>query len=652
MKHYLTFKDEKSNKFWQIEASGKSFTVTYGKSGTAGSSQTKTFGSESECQKEAEKLLNEKLKKGYAPGSDIATQYLKTWEEIVNSALPAKAFKNHLLSIGVTDRMNSILEKFCDSITSITIAGGRLRVILPWEYNKQPVTLEFLPPHTGKFDKSVPESFRKFYKAHNGVVYFHDERNESFSISGVDSDGLIDTAGTWDSAYIEEADNEDVINYLEGKGKSVADVISFGVYDECQNWYLLHPKKKNKAGEPAIVLFDHGSCDMNEDVSDFTLPDFIIQQLAQFILSIRDQSEKSDTSATYVSNEFSKFLRSAVEESEEEAHKKLLAVEWEEEAGRIYKSIIQYWAGLAKGESDPIGIFDIRWDDGANMAIEFDYEKNNDLEMAMEDGCIRNTPVVDFEDFFRDTLGLSEPDFDEEGFEVVKNVVCRLSQELIIQTTSSKEFGEIKKRDPHYIQFAHWHDEAPTVIFDSSGTIQNPFEKKKEEDSAGDMLSIFMEYEFDPKMFEHELKLLYNKNNAYLKTGKYAQSKNLVVNFTGEFREMEDGKAVLCKIKMSGEQSGSEMNFLESLAADVLVLSLMTKDQQIEELAMELMPETITDGVLAFNLSCLYATKRDKPKLLNFTRIAIGLGKRKDEFMVDSDFDFYKKDPDFLSILS
>lgn len=64
MKHYLTYKDDKSDKFWNIEVSGKSFTVTYGKTGTAGNPQTKTFNTEEKCLKEAEKLLNEKLKKG------------------------------------------------------------------------------------------------------------------------------------------------------------------------------------------------------------------------------------------------------------------------------------------------------------------------------------------------------------------------------------------------------------------------------------------------------------------------------------------------------------------------------------------------------------------------------------------------------------
>ncbi|EMJ77882.1 WGR domain protein [Leptospira borgpetersenii serovar Hardjo-bovis str. Sponselee] len=65
MKNHLTYKDDKSDKFWNIETSGKSFTVTYGKVGTTGTSQTKTFDNEEKCLKEAEKLLSEKLKKGY-----------------------------------------------------------------------------------------------------------------------------------------------------------------------------------------------------------------------------------------------------------------------------------------------------------------------------------------------------------------------------------------------------------------------------------------------------------------------------------------------------------------------------------------------------------------------------------------------------------
>jgi predicted DNA-binding WGR domain protein len=79
MKKDLHYQDSTSNKFWNIEVSGKSFTVTYGKSGTAGTSNTKTFDSQEACLKEATKVLNEKLKKGYveigsSTNADVSTK--------------------------------------------------------------------------------------------------------------------------------------------------------------------------------------------------------------------------------------------------------------------------------------------------------------------------------------------------------------------------------------------------------------------------------------------------------------------------------------------------------------------------------------------------------------------------------------------------
>jgi uncharacterized protein (TIGR02996 family) len=59
------FSDAKSHKFWNIEVSGSSFTVTYGKIGASGQTQTKSFSSAEKAQAEADKLIHEKIKKGY-----------------------------------------------------------------------------------------------------------------------------------------------------------------------------------------------------------------------------------------------------------------------------------------------------------------------------------------------------------------------------------------------------------------------------------------------------------------------------------------------------------------------------------------------------------------------------------------------------------
>lgn len=59
------FSDAKSHKFWNIEVTGKSYTVTYGRVGSAGQTQTKEFAGPAQAEAAAEKLIKEKLAKGY-----------------------------------------------------------------------------------------------------------------------------------------------------------------------------------------------------------------------------------------------------------------------------------------------------------------------------------------------------------------------------------------------------------------------------------------------------------------------------------------------------------------------------------------------------------------------------------------------------------
>ncbi len=65
MKRLFHFQDGKSNKFWEIELSGNSFTVRFGKIGTNGQTQTKEFDDDVKTEKEYDKLVAEKRKKGY-----------------------------------------------------------------------------------------------------------------------------------------------------------------------------------------------------------------------------------------------------------------------------------------------------------------------------------------------------------------------------------------------------------------------------------------------------------------------------------------------------------------------------------------------------------------------------------------------------------
>ena len=53
------------SKFWEIRVDGSSHTVKFGKIGTDGQEKTKDFASDALAQKDADKLIAEKTKKGY-----------------------------------------------------------------------------------------------------------------------------------------------------------------------------------------------------------------------------------------------------------------------------------------------------------------------------------------------------------------------------------------------------------------------------------------------------------------------------------------------------------------------------------------------------------------------------------------------------------
>jgi uncharacterized protein (TIGR02996 family) len=57
--------DAKSHKFWNIDVTGSSFTVTFGKIGTTGQTQTKEFATSEKAHAQAEKRIRQKTAKGY-----------------------------------------------------------------------------------------------------------------------------------------------------------------------------------------------------------------------------------------------------------------------------------------------------------------------------------------------------------------------------------------------------------------------------------------------------------------------------------------------------------------------------------------------------------------------------------------------------------
>ncbi len=91
----LRFNDGKSDKFWMIRLAGCGHTVQYGRSGTVGQSQTKDFPTEAAALKSYEKLVAEKLKKGYVEDGaiEVAEERVQPVEKTIG-ATPSLLPKN------------------------------------------------------------------------------------------------------------------------------------------------------------------------------------------------------------------------------------------------------------------------------------------------------------------------------------------------------------------------------------------------------------------------------------------------------------------------------------------------------------------------------------------------------------------------------
>ena len=92
MKRVFIFRDFKSQKFWSIDVCGSSFTVNYGKLGSEGQTQVKEFSSPEEAEQSAEKLIKEKLNKGYVETREEEAKEMKV--EAKRFALSYDEFEN------------------------------------------------------------------------------------------------------------------------------------------------------------------------------------------------------------------------------------------------------------------------------------------------------------------------------------------------------------------------------------------------------------------------------------------------------------------------------------------------------------------------------------------------------------------------------
>jgi hypothetical protein len=67
-----------------------------------------------------------------------------------------------------------------------------------------------------------------------------------------------------------------------------------------------------------------------------------------------------------------------------------------------------------------------------------------------------------------------------------------------------------------------------------------------------------------------------------------------------------------------GSETGRDMDIRQSFVSEGIVLSIFSKKDNIYKMAEILMPEIVTDNVLAYNLACYQSLKNDKINMLKY----------------------------------
>ncbi len=104
-KRSLHYKDDKSDKFWTITLDSCNQTVHYGRTGSLGQTETKTFSTAEQAKQSVEKLIQQKLKKGYCDVFENTEQFREITEQpqAIADKIRLEVLENQLKSIPFDD---------------------------------------------------------------------------------------------------------------------------------------------------------------------------------------------------------------------------------------------------------------------------------------------------------------------------------------------------------------------------------------------------------------------------------------------------------------------------------------------------------------------------------------------------------------------
>ena len=243
----LEFKDSNSSKFWQIEVEDSSHTVTYGRIGTDGTSKTKEFDDQEAAEKDAQKLINSKVKKGYKEASAEGESTGGDGEKLVEILKPLCS----------TPADEQVLEKLAAKVKTFeeNEDGSGTIVFDHEEYDENEIRFQRGGKGKIKYIDNMPKSFCEIAEAVTEFVWDAGGPDGGYSQEG-DDPWLVDEF---------EEDEMEHINKIEANGGIT------GAFLGGQGNNIFDTTVKLNNGEHGILFISHegGNGDQIEGIAQY-----------------------------------------------------------------------------------------------------------------------------------------------------------------------------------------------------------------------------------------------------------------------------------------------------------------------------------------------------------------------------------------------
>ncbi|MBK7697429.1 MAG: WGR domain-containing protein [Saprospiraceae bacterium] len=117
---HLKYIDDNSDKFWNIKTNETDVIITYGKNGTAGTTLLKKFETVEIAEKEALKLISEKIKKGYSESGEVIIANKNNDNKTTEKIDTKKNLEDELKLLIFTKNVNGV-QDFLDKSTKVIL---------------------------------------------------------------------------------------------------------------------------------------------------------------------------------------------------------------------------------------------------------------------------------------------------------------------------------------------------------------------------------------------------------------------------------------------------------------------------------------------------------------------------------------------------